>query len=125
MLKRLVERKSKDQDQVKGVAKLLGQAMKLAERRNVIVHNPWTIRVDIDARVRSYKASPRYHRLAAYRPRVPMRVLAGGHFFLLDDRSASFCGGCGRASVVRACRLLCVAAIRNLYACSVYAIRLS
>jgi hypothetical protein len=51
MLKRLVRRntETEKQDQVETIARLLNQGTKLAERRNVIVHNPWTIWIDFDA----------------------------------------------------------------------------
>ena len=49
MLRRLVERKSKKKGAPAAIRKLLTEAEKLAERRNVIVHNPWSIWIDLDA----------------------------------------------------------------------------
>lgn len=37
------------QAEVEAIATLLNQGSKLAERRNVIVHNPWSVWIDFDA----------------------------------------------------------------------------
>jgi len=50
ILKKLVERKDSIDSVKKKALKLITEAEKLSEKRNIIVHNPWRIWVDLDAR---------------------------------------------------------------------------
>jgi hypothetical protein len=52
MLKRVLRRNTdpEKQEQVEAIAKLLNDGKKLAERRNIIVHNPWSVWIDFEAR---------------------------------------------------------------------------
>jgi N-acetylglutamate synthase-like GNAT family acetyltransferase len=49
ILRRLIERNKPDAGKLKRVADAIAAVEKLAERRNIIVHNPWRIWIDLDA----------------------------------------------------------------------------
>ena len=48
ILKKLVKRSGADSALVENAIQLLNKAMKLAEKRNIIVHNPWQIWIDLN-----------------------------------------------------------------------------
>jgi hypothetical protein len=48
ILKKLVRRSGADSALVDNAIQLLNKAMKLAENRNIIVHNPWQIWIDLN-----------------------------------------------------------------------------
>lgn len=50
ILRRIVERKNTNPDKKDRALKAIKEAEALAEKRNIIVHNPWRIWVDIDAK---------------------------------------------------------------------------
>jgi len=50
ILKRLIERRGPAKAQLDRALSALGSAEALADRRNIIVHNPWRIWVDLDAK---------------------------------------------------------------------------
>lgn len=50
ILRRLVERRDSPEPHKKRALGLIDDAEKLSEKRNIIVHNPWRIWVDLDAR---------------------------------------------------------------------------
>jgi N-acetylglutamate synthase-like GNAT family acetyltransferase len=49
ILRRLIERNKPDADKLERVANAIAAVEKLSERRNIIVHNPWKIWIDLDA----------------------------------------------------------------------------
>jgi hypothetical protein len=49
ILRRLIDRRVKDEGRGSAIRNLLKEAERLSEKRNVIVHNPWEIWIDLDA----------------------------------------------------------------------------
>lgn len=50
ILRRLVERRASTPESKGRALRAIQEAEKLAERRNIIVHNPWSIWIDLDAK---------------------------------------------------------------------------
>jgi hypothetical protein len=59
ILRRIVKQKNPPHEKLDRVNKALNEANKLSEERNIIVHNPWRVWIDLDER--EFKAEIRKH----------------------------------------------------------------